>query len=548
MKKNRGFKLPKGKELLHDPMLNKGSAFDRRERESLGLLGLLPPRINSIGNQVMRVMNNLRRKSSNLEKYLYLNALQERNKTLFYRTVLDHLEELMPIVYTPTVGQACLEYGQIFRSSSQGLFISSEYRGRVGEILKNWPYRDVKIIVVTDGERILGLGDLGVDGMGIPIGKLTLYTACAGIHPRHCLPVTIDVGTENEALLGDPFYIGMPHRRLRGKAYDELLEEFVTSARKIFPGVLIQFEDFGGGNAFALLEKYRDRACVFNDDIQGTAGVALAGLYSAMKLTGGLLKEQKILFMGAGEAGIGMGRLIMGAMVREGLSPKEALERCSFMDSKGLIVSSRRDLDEKKRAVAREGRGAGDCLEAVRLWKPTVLIGACGRQGVFTREVLEAMAEFNPRPVIFAMSNPTSLSECGAEEAYRFTQGRAIFASGSPFAPVTLNGKEFVPGQSNNAYVFPGVGLAVTACRIRRVSDEMFYAAARALAAQVTAEDLGLGRIYPPLKKIRAVSLAIAEAVAEVAYRGKLALLRRPARLMTYLKKQMYEPVYKRLV
>jgi malate dehydrogenase (oxaloacetate-decarboxylating)(NADP+) len=493
-------------------------------------------------------MGSIRRKSSDLEKYVYLTALQDRNKTLFYRVLMDHLAELMPIVYTPTVGQACQEYGHIFRSSTQGLFIGSEDKGRMRKVLRNWPYKDVRIIVVTDGERILGLGDLGVDGMGIPVGKLMLYTACAGIHPEHCLPVTLDFGTNNETLLKDPQYIGMQHRRLRGKVYDGLIEEFVIAAREVFPHVLIQFEDFANQNAFRLLEKYRGRICTFNDDIQGTASVALAGLYSAVRIKRESLKDQKVLFAGAGEAGLGIGNLLVGAMMREGLTGKEARGRCFFLDSKGLVVSSRTDMDEHKRAFAVDGPGTPDCLGAVELVKPAAIVGVSGKPGTFTKEVLEAVARINSRPIVFAMSNPTSHSECTAEEAYLHTQGRAIFASGSPFSPVDYQGVRLTPGQCNNAYIFPGVGLGVTACRIRHVTDEMFFAAAKALAGLVAEADLAKGQLYPPLQDIRKVSLAIAEAVAGVAYEQKLAAKPRPKRLRAYLAEQMYQPVYEKYV
>ena len=493
-------------------------------------------------------MSNVRAKSSDLEKYIYLTGLQERNKTLFYRLLIDHLAEIMPIVYTPTVGKACQEYGRILRSSHEGLFLGAQCKGRMKKVLEDWPRKDVRIIVVTDGERILGLGDLGADGMGIPVGKLMLYTACAGVHPKYCLPVTLDVGTNNEARLKDPLYIGMQRPRLRGKDYEDLIEEFVTAAREVFPHVLIQFEDFANENAFHLLQKYRSRVCTFNDDIQGTASVALAGLYSAVRVRGGSLKDQKILFLGAGEAGLGTGSLVVGAMMKEGLTEKEARSRCLFVDSKGLVVSSRTDLDERKRIFAVDGPGASDCLSAVELVKPTVILGASGRPGTFTKEVLEAMARINERPIVFAMSNPTSHSECTAEQAYFFTQGRAIFASGSPFPPVDYQGKLFSPGQSNNAYIFPGVGLGVTACRVQHVTDEMFFVAAKTLAEKVTEEDLGKGRIYPPLKDVRKVSLAIAEAVALVAYREGLAAQPKPENLRAYLESQMYEPVYESYV
>ena len=543
-KKNIASDLPRGRELLRDPMLNKGMAFTQEEREAFGLLGLLPPHVNSLQDQVQRVMDNVRSRSSDLEKYVYLTGIHERNKTLFFRVLVDHMAEVMPIVYTPTVGKACQEYGNIFRSSHEGLFMAAQYKGRMQEVLENWPRKDVRIIVVTDGERILGLGDLGAEGMGIPVGKLMLYTACAGVHPQYCLPVVLDIGTNSEARLKDPRYIGVQHRRFRGKEYEDLVEEFVTAARQVFPHVLIQFEDFVNENAFHLLRKYRDRICTFNDDIQGTASVALAGIYSAVRLQGGRLRDQKILFVGAGEAGLGTGGLVMGSMMKEGLTEKEARGRCFFVDSKGLVVSSRTDLDERKRAFAAEGPGAPDCLSAVELVKPTMILGASGRPGTFTQEVLEAMARINERPIIFAMSNPTSHSECTAEQAYSLTQGRGIFASGSPFSPVDYQGKRFTPGQCNNAYIFPGVGLGVTACRVKHVTDEMFFVAAKTLAENVSEEDLAKGSIYPPLRDIRKVSLAIAEAVATVAYREGLAELPKPPDLRAYLETQIYEPVY----
>ena len=543
-KKNIAKNLPKGRELLRDPMLNKGMAFPLAEREILGLSGLLPFHVNSLQEQVQRVMDHVRSKTSDLEKYIYLTSIHERNKTLFFRVLIDHMAETLPIVYTPTVGKACQEYGNIFRSSHEGLFMAAPYKGKMKEVLKNWPRKDVRIIVVTDGERILGLGDLGAEGMGIPVGKLMLYTACAGVHPEYCLPVVLDVGTNSEARLKDPRYIGVPQRRLKGKEYEDMVEEFVTAAREVFPHILIQFEDFVNENAFHLLRKYRNRICAFNDDIQGTASVALAGFYSAVRLLGGRLSDQKILFVGAGEAGLGTGGLVVGAMMKEGLTEKEARSRCFFVDSKGLVVSSRTNLDERKRAFAADGPGAPDCLSAVELVKPTMILGASGRPGTFTQEVLEAMARINERPVIFAMSNPTSHSECTAEQAYRFTGGRALFASGSPFPPVDYQGKQFTPGQSNNAYIFPGVGLGVTACRVKHVTDEMFFEAAKTLAENVTEEDLKAGSLYPPLKDIRRVSLAIAEAVASVAYREGLAALPKPKDLRAYLKSQMYEPIY----
>jgi malate dehydrogenase (oxaloacetate-decarboxylating)(NADP+) len=533
----------RGVDILHDPILNKGTAFTESERDALGLRGLLPARVGTQDRQVMRVMENLHRKATDIEKYIFLVALQDRQENLFYRVVMDHLDEMMPIIYTPTVGQGCIEFGHIFRRP-RGLYVSFKDRGRVREILRNWPYRDVRIIVVTDGERILGLGDLGANGMGIPVGKLSLYTACAGIHPAQCLPVTLDCGTNNETLLSDPLYIGIPERRLRGEAYDELVEEFMTGVQEVFPKACVQLEDFGNANAFRLLHKYRDRYCTFDDDIQGTAGVTLAGLYSALGITGNRLSDHKFLFLGAGEAGIGIGDLVVTGLMAEGLKEADARRRCWFVDSKGLVVKSRTDLVHHKLPYAHDHAFLGDFLQAVETVKPTALIGVSGMPRTFTRPVVEAMARMNPRPVIFALSNPTSKSECTAEEAYTWTDGRAIFASGSPFPPVPYKGKTHVPGQGNNAYIFPGVGLGVIASEATRVTDEMFFVAAKTLAKMVTAEDYAKGRIYPGLDRIREVSAAIAVAVAEVAYRGGLTTMKRPDDLPAYITSQMYDPTH----
>jgi len=474
-------------------------------------------------------------------------SLLDRNETLFYRVVMDKMEEIMPIVYTPTVGQACQQYGHILRRP-RGIFISAKDKGRVIDVLRNWPDKDVRIIVVTDGGRILGLGDLGANGMGIPVGKLCLYTACAGIHSSLCLPVTLDVGTNNEELLNDALYVGLRQRRLRGEPYDDLVEEFIMAVQELYPHVLIQFEDFATHNALRLLNKYRDRVCTFNDDIQGTGAVGLAGLYSALRIVGAKLRDQKILFFGAGEAGIGIGNMISSALVADGLSEQEARNRCWFVDSKGLVVKSRSDLTEYKLPYAHDYEHLRDFLSAVKSLSPTVIIGASGQPKTFTQSVLEAMAVYNQRPIVFAMSNPTSKAECTAEEAYTWTEGRAIFASGSPFAPVTFKGKTYVPGQANNAYAFPGIGLGIIACEAMSVTDEMFSVAARALANAVSEADLAQGRIYPPLTKIREVSAAIATAVAEVAYNQGIARKPKPDDLSTFIKSQMYEPKYQRYV
>ena len=539
--------IPTGIDLLYDPTLNKGTAFTEEEREALGIEGLLPPYINSLETQVMRVMENFHKKPTDLEKYIYLMSLQARNETLFYRVVIDEIEETMPIVYTPTVGQACQEYGHILRRP-RGIFISAKDKGQVFDVLRNWPNKDVRIIVVTDGERILGLGDLGANGMGIPVGKLCLYTACAGIHPRLCLPVTLDVGTNNEELLNDVLYVGVRQRRLSREPYDDLVEEFIMAVKELYPHVLIQFEDFATHNALRLLNKYRGQVCTFNDDIQGTGAVGLAGLYSALRIVGGKLRDQKILFLGAGEAGIGIGNIISSALVADGLSEKEARNRCWFVDSKGLVVKSRSDLAEYKLPYTHDYEHLRDFLSAVKSLRPTVIIGVSGQTKAFTRSILEAMAVYNQRPIVFAMSNPTSKAECTAEEAYAWTEGRAIFASGSPFAPVTFKGKTYVPGQANNAYAFPGIGLGIIACEAMSVTDEMFSVAARALANEVSEADLAQGRIYPPLTKIKEVSAAIATAVVEVAYNQGLARKPKPDDLPTFIKSQMYDPKYQRYV
>lgn len=534
---------PIGVDLLHNPLLNHGTAFTEEERDTYKLRGLLPPRIFTQERQVQRSLENLRKKRNDLEKYIYLIGLEDRNETLFYRLVMDNLEETMPLIYTPTVGQACQEYAHIFRRP-RGLYISAEDKGHVAELLDNWPHDDVEVIVVTDGERILGLGDLGANGMGIPVGKLSLYTACAGIHPAKTLPITLDVGTENEKLLADPIYIGLPQRRLRGVEYDELVDEFMTAVFARYPHVMVQFEDFANLNAFRLLHKYRSQYCTFNDDIQGTASVTLAGIYSALRLTGGKLSEQKLLFLGAGEAGIGIADLIVSAMTDEGVSEADARQLCWFVDSRGLVESTRADLAEHKRPYAHKFAPQADFLSAVQALQPTAIIGVSGRGGMFTQPVVEAMAKLNKRPIVFALSNPTSNSECTAQEAYRWSQGRAIFASGSPFDPVSFNGQTFVPGQGNNSYIFPGVGLGVVAVKARHVPDEMFMAAARTLANLVTEDDLAQGRVYPSLQRIREVSAAIGTAVAEIAYDKGLARVERPDDLPAYMTAQMFQPVY----
>lgn len=535
--------LPTGADLLHEPALNKGTAFTEAERDALGLRGLLPPRVFTIREQEARVMENFHQKPSPLEKYIMMAALQDRNQTLFYRTVLDHVSEMMPIIYTPVVGEACQKLGHIFRRP-RGVYISLRDRGRIRDLLRNWPCREIDVIVVTDGERILGLGDLGAQGMGIPVGKLALYTALAGIHPERCLPITLDVGTNNASLLSDPLYFGILERRLRGPAYDEFLEEFVMAVQDVFPQALLQFEDFKTENAMNLLERYRHRICTFNDDIQGTAGVTLAGLIAANRLTGRPLGEELMLFYGAGSAATGIANLIVSAIAKTGVDPDTARSRIWFVDSKGLVVRARTDLQTHKLPYAHEHEPITDLEEIVAALRPTAIIGVSGQPQTFTEGILRTMAELNARPIVFSLSNPTAKSECTAEQAYRFTDGRAIFASGSPFPPCELNGKTFVPGQGNNAYVFPGLGLGVIAARAKHVTDEMFYVAARTLAHFVTDEYFARGTIFPPFEQIREVSTGIATAVAQEAYDAGLATAPKPNDLEAYVQSLMYEPEY----
>jgi len=535
--------LPTGFHMLQDPLLNKGTAFTEDERDRLQLRGLLPPHVATQEQQLARVLENFRRKPSDLEKYINLRSLHDRNETLFYRLLIEHPDEMTPIVYTPTVGLACQRYTHIFQRP-RGIFVSAADRGRVARVLANWPRREVAIIVVSDGERILGLGDLGANGMGIPVGKLSLYTACAGVHPAKCLPVLLDVGTNNSELLDDPLYIGLHQARVRGDAYDELVEEFVTAAGELFPGVIIQFEDFASHNAFRLLQKYRDRIPTFNDDIQGTAAVTLAGILSALRVTGGALGEQTLLFQGAGEAATGIADLTVEAMVAKGLSQSEARRRCWLFDSKGLVTAERSELAEHKRAYARAHAPAATLLDAVKALRPTAIIGVAAVGGAFTEEVVRTMATLNKRPIIFALSNPTSKSECTAAQAYRWSDGRALFACGSPFDPVVHDGKTHVPRQGNNSYIFPGVGLGAIVSGATRITDAMFMSAAHELAAAVREDDLEQGSLYPPLSSIRDVSAHIAVQVAKVAYRSGLARGEPPADLLAAVRSHMYNPRY----
>ncbi len=532
----------RGFDLLHDASSNKSTVFSAEERDAFGLRGLLPAAICSQDVQLERILENVRRKSNDIERYVFLSALQDRNERLFYRAVIDNINELLPLVYTPTVGQACKEFAHIFRQT-RGFYVTPDDRGHIRANLDNWPEEDVRVVVITDGERILGLGDLGANGMGIPIGKLALYVACAGIDPSQCLPVMLDVGTNNEELRQDPLYLGTNTARLEGKAYDDLVEEFVLAIQDKYPSALIQFEDFLTPNAYRLLNTYRDRVLSFNDDIQGTAAMVLSGIYASTRISGLKFEDLKLMFLGAGSAATGIADLLTKALVEKGLSEQEARQRLWFVDINGLVVGSRDDLAPHNLPYAHDHPPAS-FIDAIRVLEPNILVGATGAPGTFTEDAVRLMAEINERPGIFALSNPTSRAECTAEQAYEWTSGAAIFASGSPFSPVTLNGVTHHPGQGNNVYIFPGVGLGALASGATRICDEMFLAAAGTLAATVSPTDLANGSIYPPLADIRSVSLAIATTVAEVAHARGLASRPRPDDLEQMILKTMYDPSY----
>ncbi len=531
-------------EILHDPRANKGTAFSAAERQSLGIEGFLPPATDVLEIQIGRVHSQLGFLESDLQKYLFLADLQSRNETLFYAVLMSDPATFMPLVYTPTVGEACQKFDHFFRAS-RGMYLPFSARGRLKEILSNWPEADVRFIVATDGERILGLGDLGVGGMGIPVGKLSLYTACAGVPPKYTLPITLDVGTNNQALLDDPLYLGLRQPRVRGPEYDAFIEEFVQAVQELYPKCCLQWEDFANFNAVPILERYRDKICTYNDDIQGTAAVALAGIFGALRLSGQKLADQRFLFLGGGSAATGIAELISEAMALEGITVEEGRSRNWLFDVHGLMVSSRTDLAEFQKPFAHDHAAVSSFVEAIKAIRPTGIIGVSTVPKLFNQAVIEAMSEINDRPVIFPYSNPTSRSECTAEEAYKWSGGRAIFASGSPFDPVVINGQRFVPGQGNNVYIFPAMGMAVLATESKRVTEEMFIVAAKAVAEQVTDADLATGLIYPPQSHILDASLHTATRIAEKIFDSGLAGIPRPADIGAHISDLAYKPVYK---
>ncbi|CAF4412263.1 unnamed protein product [Rotaria socialis] len=530
-----------GRDVLLDGRTDKGTAFSIEERQALRIHGLLPPSIASPELQVERFMENLRNLPDDLSRYIALLSLQDRNETLFYRVVMEHTQETMPLVYTPTVGLACQKYGLIF-AKPKGLFVSIHDKGHIYDVLSNWPEHDIRAIVVTDGERILGLGDLGCNGMGIPVGKLSLYTGLGGVAPEYCLPLMLDVGTNNKTLLNNKYYLGLRQNRVTGKEYDDFIDEFMQAASKRFGHqCLIQFEDFANHNAFRLLAKYRDQYCTFNDDIQGTASVAVAGILSSIRITQRSLSDNIFLFLWSRR------NLLVIAMEREGLSLEDARKKIFLVDSKGLVVKNRPTggLNEEKKRYAHELESIIQLSDIVDAIKPTFLIGAAGQGPAFTREILEKMASFSKHPVIFALLNPTSKAECTAQEAYEATNGECVFASGSPFPNVEYQGKIYIPGQGNNSYIFPGVGLAVVTCRIRHIPEELFYIAAKTLSDLVTEEDLAVGLVYPSLEKIHDVSRSIAVSLAEYAYEHNLAALYpKPDNLDQFIKSNQYTANY----
>jgi malate dehydrogenase (oxaloacetate-decarboxylating)(NADP+) len=533
----------RGQALLSNAARNKGTAFTPEERRKYGLEGLLPPAVTTIALQVARRHAEIANLDDDLQKYLVLSDLQARNETLFYAVLMSDPATYMPLVYTPTVGEACQKFAHIFRSA-RGMYLPISARGRVREILGNWPERDVRFIVVTDGERILGLGDLGAGGMGIPLGKLALYTACAGVPPHVCLPIVLDVGTNNQDLLEDPLYLGLRQNRVRGEEYFAFVDEFVAAVEALYPRCCIQWEDFANFNAIPILARYRDKTCTYNDDIQGTAGVALAGIFAASRITGQKITDQRFLFLGGGSAGTGIAELISQAMVLEGMNINEARGRNALFDINGLLVSSRNDLADFQKPFAQDRAPIAHFVDAIKAIRPTGIIGVSAVPKLFTREVIEAMAEINEHPMIFPYSNPTSRSECTAEEAYRWSHGKAIFASGSPFPPLEIAGHHFVPGQGNNVYIFPAMGMAVFATDATRVTDEMFIVAAKAVAEQVTDEDLATGLIYPPQSRILEASLHVAEKVAAHIFDHGLARVPRPDDIGALIRDQAYRPVY----
>jgi malate dehydrogenase (oxaloacetate-decarboxylating)(NADP+) len=534
-------------ELLHDPILNKSTAFTEAERQGLGLVGLVPDVTESEDLQLRRVMQQLGHKATDLDRYIYLVNLLDHDETLFYRTIMSDPARFLPIVYDPTIGEACLKFGHIFRGP-RGMYLSISRRGHVKEVLRNWPVKDVRFICVTDGGRILGLGDLGANGMGIPIGKLQLYTAAAGVPPEGLMPMYLDAGTNNEHYLHDPLYLGLRQTRPSTEELYSFVDEFVEAVREVFPKCCIHFEDWTGVDAVHLLHRYRDSYCVYNDDVQGTAGITLAGMINAARLKGTQLKNEKYLFLGAGSAGIGLADLLCSALVQQGMTLKDAQARVHMFDINGLLEPSRTDLVDFQKPYAHPHAPTTDFVTAIKSIKPTAIIGVSTVGGAFTKQVVEAMSEINERPVILALSNPTEHAECTAEQAYSWSKGMAIYAAGVQFPPVRLDGRSFLPGQANNFYIFPAVGMAIYATEAKRVTDDMFIEAAQAVADQVPDTLLKQGLLYPLQSNILETEIKTAARVAKLVFDSNLARVDRPADMEAFIRSHVYMPAYKKLM
>ncbi|MCQ4161532.1 NAD-dependent malic enzyme [Roseomonas sp. GC11] len=532
-----------GAALLHHPGRNRGTAFTHEERRRLGLEGLLPQAVESLDRQVERVLAHLDEKNDDLERYIYLIGLEDRNETVFYKTIMSDPKRFIPILYDPTVADACETFGNIYRRA-RGMYISRHMKGRMAEVLRNWPEKDVRFICVSTGGRILGLGDIGANGMGIPIGKLQLYTACAAVPPQCLLPVLFDIGTTNESLRADPFYLGTREPPVSEAELDELTEEFIQAVMEVFPNCCVHFEDWKGTDAIRMLDRYRDRILCYNDDIQGTASVALAGIASALLSTGGRLADQRIMFLGAGSAGIGIAKLICAEMQTKGLSLDEARSRIAMFDINGLIEPSRFDLTEAQKVYAQNLPPMQDFLKALNAFRPTILVGVSTRAGAFNKEVIEAMCRFNERPVIFALSNPTHKAECTAEQAYTWSNGKALFAAGVQFPDVQLNGKTYRPGQANNFYIYPAIGLATYVARPTRLTDECFIVAAHATADQVGPTLRAKGMLYPSQDQILETEVTTATRIVEYMFDAGLAQAERPRDIRAWIEAQLYKPQY----
>ena len=534
----------RGIEVLQDPSLNKSTAFTEAEKQAFGIVGLVPDVTETEDLQLSRVMMQLGHKNTDLERYIYLVNLLDYDEVLFYRTVMSDPARFLPIVYDPTIGEACLKFGHIYRQA-RGMYLSMTRRGKIKEVLRNWPYKDVRFICVTDGGRILGLGDLGANGAGIPIGKLQLYTACAAVPPQYLMPMYLDAGTNNEQYLHDPLYLGMRKTRPPKEELYSFVDEFMEAVQEVFPKCCVHFEDWTGVDAVHLLERYRNKYCVYNDDVQGTAGIILAGMINAAKIKGTRLKDEKYLFLGAGSAGIGLANLLCSALVAQGMALKEA-QSCVYMfDINGLLELTRTDLVDFQKPYAHKHAPTRDFVAAIESIKPTTIIGVSTIGGAFNQKVIEAMSRINQRPVVFAISNPTEHAECTPEQAYTWSKGRAIYAAGVPFPPVHLNGQTFLPGQANNFYIFPAIGMAIFATQAKRVTDEMFIEAGQAVADQVPADLLTQGLVYPLQADILEAEIQTAARVAKLVFDSGLAQVERPAGdMVSFIRRHVYKPEY----